>query len=174
MPYCTKCGNMMSDRDLFCAKCGERHSTPATASAAAGFQPSPPPPMGSHQPFAYKWNGQDPLAALTPRMASVLPYIPAIGWIFSVIVLAGKKFRLDRIVRFHAFQGLYISALWLLVQWVIHPMMNSVGEGFFRVDRLLEAILIGTSIFMMVKAGHDEAYVLPVIGELAQRSAQEK
>ena len=160
----------MSDRDLFCSKCGVRHGATATATAAT----MPPAPPGSGNYFGRNFQGNDPFAALSPRTASVLPYIPALGWIFSVIVLASKKFRLDHLVRFHAFQGLYISALWLLVQWVIHPMMNSVGEGFFRIDRLLEAILIGTSIFMMVKASHDEAYVLPVIGELAQRSAQEK
>ena len=33
--------------------------------------------------------------------------------------------------------------------------------------------LIGASIFMMVKASHNEAYPLPLFGELAQKSMEE-
>jgi uncharacterized membrane protein len=39
---------------------------------------------------------------------------------------------------------------------------------------ILHGIILAVSIFMMVKASHDEAYVLPIIGELAQRSATEQ
>jgi len=38
---------------------------------------------------------------------------------------------------------------------------------------LLEAVMFGIWIFMMIKASHEERYVLPLIGELAQRSAAE-
>jgi uncharacterized membrane protein len=38
----------------------------------------------------------------------------------------------------------------------------------------VKAVLLGMSIFMMVKASHEEAYSLPVIGELAQRSVSEE
>jgi uncharacterized membrane protein len=46
-------------------------------------------------------------------------------------------------------------------------------DRFVRVDHILEAVILGVSIFMMIKASHDEPYVLPIIGELAQRSATE-
>jgi uncharacterized membrane protein len=35
---------------------------------------------------------------------------------------------------------------------------------------LIEAVLLGMSIFMMVKAAHEQTYSLPLFGELAQRS----
>ena len=38
---------------------------------------------------------------------------------------------------------------------------------------VIEAVLIGASIFMMVKAAHEETYALPLFGELAQRSVAE-
>jgi uncharacterized membrane protein len=95
------------------------------------------------------------------------------GWIAAVVVLTSRRFKQDGIVRFHAFQGLYLFALWLIVQWVIHPMMWN-ARPFFRADHLLDLLLIGLSIFMMIKASHDDPYVLPVIGELAQRSAAEQ
>ena len=77
-------------------------------------------------------------------------------------------------VRFHAFQGLYLFAAWLMVQWVVHPMFSAMPERFIRVDHILEGILLAVSIFMIVKASHGEAYVLPIIGELAQKSAAEQ
>lgn len=111
---------------------------------------------------------------MTPRTASILCYIPTMGWIAAVIVLATRRFRNDRVVRFHAFQGLYIFAAWLFVQWALKPMFNDISGAFVRIDRILEGVIIGVWIFMMVKAAHEEAYVLPVIGELAQKSAAER
>ena len=78
-------------------------------------------------------------------------------------------------MRFNAFQGLYLFAAWLVVQWVIQPMSwFAHHSGVLRADRVLEMLLIGVGIFMMVKASHDEVYVLPIVGELAQRSAAEQ
>ena len=88
-------------------------------------------------------------------------------------MLAAKKFKTDHLVRFHAFQGLYLFAAWLVVQWVVHPLSLTLPDRFVRVDRLLEAGLIAVAVFMMIKVSHGVTYVLPIIGELAQRSATE-
>ena len=117
---------------------------------------------------------KDPLAGLSPRAASILCYVPTVGWIAAVVVLAARKFRGDRIVRFHAFQGLYLFAAWLLVQWVIQPIVSGKDSHMFRIDHVLEGLLMALSIVMMVKASHGELYVLPIIGELAERSASEQ
>jgi uncharacterized membrane protein len=155
MPYCTQCGHETAARDVFCAQCGARQT-------AAGPFAAP----GSVPPI-----GPDPIAGLSPRTAAILCYIPGAGWIAAIIVLAARKFKTDHIVRFHAFQGLYLFAAWLVVSWVIRPLVLSLPDHFVRIDHLLEALILGVSIFMMVKASHDEPYVLPIIGELAQRSA---
>ena len=94
--------------------------------------------------------------------------------VITVIVLAAERFRNDCIVRFHAFQGLYLFAAWLLVEWAVRPIFRAMPEPGFRVDHLLQAIILGLWIFMIIKANHEEAYALPVIGELAQRSAAER
>ncbi len=155
MPFCSNCGTVAHERDLFCAKCGGPQPIGA-ASGASG-------------PRA------DPLAGISPRLASVLCYIPTVGWIAAVIVLASRKFRTDGAVRFHAFQGLYLFAAWLFVEWAVRPIFSGMSEpAFFRVDRLLQGIIIGLWIFMIIKASHEEAYSLPVIGELAHRSAAER
>jgi uncharacterized membrane protein len=116
----------------------------------------------------------DPLSGMSPRTAAILCYVPAIGWIAAIIVLAARKFKDDHMIRFHAFQGLYLFAAWLVVDWVVGPIVRSTPGHFFPIDLVLHALILAVSIFMMVKASHNEAYVLPIIGELAQRSATEQ
>ena len=153
MPYCHTCGNLVQDRDLFCGKCGSRQPTQAA--------PPPLPPVA------------DPLGGMSPRTASILCYIPVVGWVAAVVVLASRRFRANQTVRFHAFQGLYLFAAWLVVDWGIRPIFQAIGDPFYRFDRLLEAFLFGAAIFMIVKTSHEEVYRLPVLGDLAYRSAME-
>ena len=140
---------MAHDRDLFCGRCGAKQPVSAV----------PPAP--------------DPLQGLTPRTASMLCYIPVVGWIAAVVVLAARKFRTDHKVRFNAFQGLYLFAIWLFLDWGVHPLFRDLDSPVYHIDRGLEGILLGVWIFMIIKTSHEELYVLPVIGELAQRSAAE-
>ena len=166
MPFCTQCGKSVTGGDAFCGNCGFRQATAGTSGTAgnssaafAGYTAAP---------------GRDPLAGVSPNVASMLCYIPTVGWIAAIFCLAARTFKRDATVRFNAFQGLYLFAAWLVVQWVIHPMAMFSHTGVMRVDRLLELLLVGVGIFMMVKAAHNEVYVLPIIGELAQRSATEQ
>ena len=147
MPYCSQCGNQVRPRDAFCGRCGNRQPI-SSAPAADAFE------------------------RISPRTASICCYIPGIGWVASIIVLASQKFRHDRTVRFHAFQGLYLFVAWLLNDWVLQPITQQVPH--FRIHGLVGAVLFFLSIFMMVKAAHNEAYSLPLFGELAQRSVSEE
>ena len=76
------------------------------------------------------------------------------------------------IVRFHAFQGLYLFVAWLIVDQVIGPMFRLIPH--VHLGELFRAAVIGVWIFMIIKASHEEAYSLPVIGELAERSVAER
>ena len=95
-----------------------------------------------------------------------------IGWIASVVVLASERFRAVRSVRFHAFQGLYLGVAWVLNGWVLGHL--PWGREIDIVHNLVSVALLGMSIFMMVKAAHDQEYSLPLFGELAQRSVSEQ
>src|SRR5580698_5436251 len=132
MPFCSHCGHEVSPRDAFCAKCGSRQPVSAT----------------------FQSRSNDLLTGISPRTASILCYIPTMGWIAAVIVLATQKFRNDRTVRFHAFQGLYLFAAWLFVQWALKPMFNELSDSFVHIDRILEGVIFGLWIFMMIKAAH--------------------
>jgi len=134
-------------RDAFCGRCGTR-------------QPVNTAP------------GADAFERISPRTAAICCYIPGIGWVASIIVLASQRFRHDRTVRFHAFQGLYLFVAWLLNDWVLQPITQQVPH--FPIHGLVSAGLFFMSIFMMVKAAHNEAYSLPLFGELAERSVSEE
>jgi uncharacterized membrane protein len=151
MPFCTQCGHEVAHSAAFCGSCGARQTPVA----------SPPPGPAP-----------DPLAGLSPRAAAILCYIPTIGWIAAVFILASRKFKTDHNVRFHAFQGLYLFATWLILHWV-GPILDGGSDRILRLDHFFELILLGVSIFMIIKASHEETYVLPIIGELARRSATE-
>jgi uncharacterized membrane protein len=154
MPFCSQCGTAVSEHDVFCARCGTRQ--PVT--------PPPPPPP-------------DWLGGISPRTAAILCYIPIVGWIAAVVVLAMDQFRRNRDLRFHAFQGLYLFVAWLIVSEVLSPIMHPFGGvfgGIFGFGKMLHALILFLWIFMIVKASHDEVYSLPVIGELAERSVAER
>jgi uncharacterized membrane protein len=145
MPFCSQCGSQVGTAP-YCPHCGSK-------------QPHDTAPSS------------DPLGGLNPRTASILCYIPGIGWIASIIVLASGRFRHDRLVRFHGFQGLYLFVAWLLDDQVLRPLLQRIPE--LHLHPIIQAVLLGMSIFMMVKASHDEAYPLPLFGELAQKSVAE-
>src|SRR5664279_895585 len=155
MPFCSQCGNQVGAAP-YCAQCGAKQPL-----GSAGSGSVPPPPAAP----------QEPLAGINPRTASILCYIPGIGWIASIIVLASGHFRHNRQVRFHGFQGLYLFVAWLLDDQVLRPLLQRIPG--FLLHSLVQAVLVGMSIFMMVKASHDEAYPLPLFGELAQKSVAE-
>jgi uncharacterized membrane protein len=151
MPFCTQCGTSIGDKDQFCASCGARQTVSST------------PP------------GKDFLGEVPPRTAALLCYIPLIGWIPAIFVLASARFRHDRETRFHAFQGLYLFVAWLMVDWVLKPFFR--GAWFFSVYSfigLAKALLFGAWIWMIVKVSQHETFKLPVLGDLAEKSVSEQ
>ena len=114
------------------------------------------------------------------RNASLLCYIPMVGWVAAIVVLASERFRRETQVRFHAFQGLYLFVAWLMIEWVISPAL-SISDDWasgFPMHRLftrgLQLLIFAAWVFMIIKVSHDESYKLPIIGELAERSVSEQ
>ncbi|MBX5494607.1 MAG: zinc-ribbon domain-containing protein [Bryobacteraceae bacterium] len=149
MPYCTQCGNRVQDTDVFCGRCGARQRQEAHR-------------CGPALP-----------GCMSPRTASLLCYIPVLGWIAAIVVLASERFHEDRTVRFHAFQGLYLFVAWLLVDWVISPLFDAIPVPRTAV-KLLQLAIFCAWVFMIIKVSQGQAYRLPVFGELADRSVSEQ
>lgn len=150
MPYCSECGSQVGDRDAYCAKCGARQPVPARAAS--------------------------PFSSISPKAASVLCYIPWIGWIPAIIVLASERFKRDHTVRFHGFQGLYLFVTWLVLDWAIEPTFHMIPHQAidFPAGAILKLFLFGVWIYMLVKTSQNETVRLPLLGELADRSLAEQ
>jgi uncharacterized membrane protein len=149
MPFCSQCGNPVSDAAVFCAGCGGRQPVDAPPAPAAGL-----------------------LSGLPPRTASILCYVPWVGWIACVVVLAAGEFRRDRVVRFHVFQGLYLFVAYLVDVVALRPLDHLIFP-FLPISRVLAVGLVAASILMMIRTAHGAVCSLPLIGDLAQRSAAE-
>jgi uncharacterized membrane protein len=157
MPYCCQCGTEVVPADKFCRKCGVQQSGGTSAPGAPA----------------------DLIGGVSNRNASILCYIPMVGWIAAIVVLASERFRRETQVRFHAFQGLYLFVAWLLVEWVISPALYIGGDGFpSPFQRLttsgLHMVIFAAWVVMIIKVSHNQDYKLPIVGELAERSVSEQ
>jgi uncharacterized membrane protein len=152
MAYCCQCGAPVRDADRYCAVCG-----------AAQAIDSPP-------------RRADPFSGISSRNASLLCYIPFVGWIAAIVVLASTRFRHDHEVRFNAFQGLYLFVAWLIVDWVLTPFLAIPGDWFVRhfLVNVFKLAIIAVWIFMIVRISQGQTYRLPILGELADRSVSEQ
>jgi len=159
MAFCVQCGNAVGDADQYCPKCGHRQGTPSAPNS--GPRPSP----------GDVWN------SMTDNNACMLCYVPWVGWIAAIAVLASQRFRGKDRIRFHAFQGLYLFVAYLLVENVLSPMLRYGGPWmpFPRaIPGLLSLAVFGAWIFMLIKVHQNEDYRLPILGELADRSVAEQ
>ena len=152
MAYCVQCGKQVGDTDKFCPGCGRPQNSSSARQDPGNF-----------------W------ANVTDQNAAMFCYVPWVGWIAAVAVLASEHFRGNRRLHFHAFQGLYLFVTWLLVENFASPMLR-FGAGFpgRSLTGLLTLAVIGAWVFMMIKVRQNEDYRLPILGELADRSVSEQ
>ena len=151
MPFCTQCGTGVDAAAAYCYHCGAP-------------QQRPPEYL-------------DPIGRISDRTASILCYVPVFGVIPSIIFLASQKYRHNAKVRFNAFQSLYLFVAFLVVSIVLPPFFwfsfGHVGlHGVFL--PALKAVVFVCWVYLLVKAAQEQQVHLPVIGDLAARSAAEQ
>jgi uncharacterized membrane protein len=138
-------------RAAFCFNCGARQSVPPES--------------------------VEILNRMSDRTASMLCYIPIFGVIPAIIFLASHKYRKNFRVRFDAFQSVYLFVAFLIVSSVL-PAFFLLSFGHFGLHGifigLLKAALFITWIYLLVKAAQEQQVHLPVVGDLAARSAAEQ
>ena len=157
MPYCCQCGKSVGNHDAYCGVCGARQA------AAASM-----PPM-------------DYMHGISPRTASLLCYIPILGWIVSIVVLASARFRTDPRVRFHAFQCIGIAVVWFVL-WIVvavASMMVALIPGVRMLLLFIHFLYVGLGIAVfilwlmaIIKASKGEWFKIPFIGDFAMKMAQ--
>ena len=157
MPFCTQCGTQVAGEAAFCQSCGSR-------------QPGAPSGRGERKMPVDEW-----MQGLTPAMAGFICYIPFGGWVAALVILATQRFREDRLVRFHAFQGLYLFVIWMLADIAVGVFFGFAGVVARRaITGTLKLSVVAAWVYMLVKTAAGEAIRLPFLGELADRSVAEQ
>ncbi len=141
--------------------------------------PQPPPPGYQQQQGGYQQGGYQqpppaqPLSApgLQPNIASMLCYI--IPVICPIIFLVVDPYKSDRKIRFDAFQSIFLFGA-----FVVHCEYRSGNCGrashislWFLYQPLGTGSNFAISVLLAIKCYQNEKFVLPVIGQLADKQA---
>jgi uncharacterized membrane protein len=120
---------------------------------------------------------------LDTNVGALLCYLPvcAINLVYSILVVVQDKS--NRVVRFHAFQSLFLQAVAILVSiplvivYVIGAMIDiAMGIPIFTGLLMLVALVISLAILYFlvmaaIKAYNGEIYKIPVVGNFAEKYA---
>ncbi len=140
--FCSKCGEQNSDDGSFCKKCG------------ASLKPSG---QGGGLP-------SESATGLEPNIAGALCY--GLWWITGLVFFLLEKE--DRFVRFHAMQSIIVFGAITGIQIVI-SVLALITIVFVVLNWLVWIGSVVLWIFLMIKAYQGERYMLPKVGEIAEK-----
>ncbi len=139
MPFCPECGTVLAASDRFCAKCGRPVAAADPGMTAAG---------------------------MPQNLAAALCYL--LGVVTGVLFLVVDPYRRDPLIRFHAWQAIFLSLAWF-VFWTGMVIVFR-GLGFFLAPVFSLAFLV-LWVYLMAKTYQGQKVVLPLIGQWAEQQA---
>ena len=155
MAFCAKCGTQVAEGTSFCVSCG----TPVGSGAGS---PGAPAIAGT---------------AMSSNVAGLLTYV--LGFITGIIFLVIKPYKNDKFVRFHAFQSIFLSVLWIgfrivwgyIVMGMIWGPFSGLWAPLGLISMLISLAFVACFLVLMYKAYNNERFKLPIIGDLAAKQA---
>jgi uncharacterized membrane protein len=160
MAFCASCGAEVQGK--FCAKCG----TPAGVSTGSAAGSPPPPSSGAATPGVIEEN-----------VVAALCYLVFV--LTGILFLVLEPYNRNPVIRFHAFQSIFawIAAMviGMVLSMLAYPIAAVPFIGWLIVILLWLAFSLGCVtlwLFLMYKAYNKERFVLPVIGEWAEKQAR--
>ena len=143
MAFCSGCGAQLADGATVCAACGKGQSVGGGAAAAPASTSS----------------------GLNDNIAGLLSYL----FIPAIIFLLIEPFNKNKFVRFHAFQGLFLG----LVSFAGHIVLSIIPVlGWVLIPFWTLAIFV-IAVIGAVKAYQNQKWKIPVIGDFAQKQADQ-
>ncbi len=169
MAYCSQCGSELEGR--FCAKCGapapDAGATPGGPPPPSPSSPPPPPPPYPAQVIS--------APGLEENVASALCYLGLV--LTGVLFLFIAPYNTNKNVRFHAFQSIFVWIGIVLVSWAVDIVLFDILYTGFTggLVRLVWGVfrlgIVVLWLMLMYRAYNRERWVLPIIGEMAQKFA---
>jgi len=153
MAYCSHCQIEVDGR--FCPQCGQPLEEASSPGAGSGQVAQTPGPAASSA------------AGMSQNVAATLCYV--LGLITGILFLVLEPYNRDKLIRFHAFQSIFLSVAALLVSValnIILPFWISLV-----VSPLVSLFWFGLWIFLLWKTYQGQKVVLPVVGALAEQQA---
>ena len=152
MPFCPNCGTAVEGR--FCAKCG---------TSMDGGVPAPVQPAVSG-------------GGMADNVASTVCYV---GFILTgILFLVLEPYNKNRVIRFHAFQSIFLSVAWVAFWIVLQVLFGVLFAISYRLTLILAPVSMIISlavfvlwIYLLIKTYQGGKIVLPVIGALAEKQA---
>jgi len=156
--FCTSCGAQIPDAATFCSACGK---------PAGGTTVNPAYTAGPSSATA--------AGGLTDNVAGMLAYITIIP---AIIFLVMEPYNRKPFVRFHAFQHLFLLVA-LIVLWVAVFILSAIFAFipvlghvvWFLLSMSLSLGVFILWIILLIKAYQGEMWKLPVIGDMAEKQA---
>lgn len=145
MAFCATCGSPVEGQ--FCAKCGSQVGAAPSASSGPGMQAS---------------------AAMENNVASALCYL--VGLITGVIFLILAPYNKNPVVRFHAFQSIFLNVACIVASVVLN--MVFLMMHLWMLSPLISLAFFGLWIYMLIMTYQGKTIVVPVIGPIAQQQAR--
>jgi uncharacterized membrane protein len=96
-------------------------------------------------------------------------YIAGIG--FPIIYLLTEPYKSNRFIRFHAFQSIAFTVLWVALTFIT-DFLRPLKRGVSDVLDGLWFLFFAMWIVLMFRAYRGQMFRLPVIGKLAARLAR--
>ena len=155
MPFCASCGSAVEGR--FCPKCGAAVAGAAPAGTPMGASTVPPVQTTAAVPMA-------------DNVASMLCYI--LGFITGILFLVIQPYNRNPVVRFHAFQSIFLSVACIAISWALSIMFVMISWTLLSLLMLVRLAMFLFWLYMLLMTYQGKTIVLPIIGPLAQQQAR--
>ena len=144
MAFCATCGAAVEGQ--FCAKCGSRVGAAPSVAAGPSVQAA---------------------GAMADNVASALCYV--LGLITGIIFLVLTPYNRNPLVRFHAFQSIFLNVAVIVASIVLNVVLGILH--LWALEPLVSLTILALFIFMLIMTYQGKKIVVPVIGPIAQQQA---
>ena len=143
--FCASCGSPVAEGTLACASCG------ATVGQSVGGGTAP----------------ATATTGLTESLAGALAYVTLLPAIFFLVF---EPYNKNPFVRFHSFQCIFLNVAWFVLSFALILLGSAV---FWASLLILPLGLAGVGLWVVLtlKAYQGRIFKVPVIGDLAEKRA---